>query len=125
MKIMAGTNALRRGTRKPVCRMTTPNTPEAMMEGDTLANHHERLIRSLVDIIVSGFLLEFTSTPSPPPQRTAAPEPQSSPRPAPPPAPALDRRGWPLRSQYPPDRNAAASPPVRARRCNRLPSPYP
>src|SRR6266404_9138180 len=116
MTMMAGANALRQGTPKPVCRITTPNTPEAMTEGDTLANHHERLIRSLVDIIILGFLLEFTSTPSPPQQRTAAPAPQSSPRPAPPPAPAHDRHGWPLRSQYPPDRNADASPPARVRR---------
>src|SRR5208283_2770782 len=52
--------------------------------------------------------LDFTLPPPMP--RIEALESQSCPRPAPPPAPAHDRRGWLLRSQYPPDRNAGASP---------------
>src|ERR1700690_1150621 len=56
------------------------------------------------------------TTPLPPTPRTAAPGSQSAPRPGLPPTPAHDRRGWPLRSQYPPDRNAAASPPAPAPR---------
>src|SRR5208282_496829 len=57
-----------------------------------------------------------SATPPPRMQQTAAPDSQSSPRPARPPAPARDRRGWPLRSQCPPDRNVAASPPAPDRR---------
>src|SRR5208282_3845833 len=55
-------------------------------------------------------------TPLRPMPRIAAPDTQSFLRPAPRPVPARGRRGWPLRSQYPPDRNVDASLPAPARR---------